>query len=249
MKNRIYNDYFMGSRMSEYEKLLKSYLKNDYTFLMIKESTKKLDDEKKYIFIRHDIDSDIRIARKMFEVEKKLNIKTTYYFRLSTFDKKLVQDIIDYGSEVGYHYEEIATYCKKNKVFNKEIVIKNIEDIKENFVNNIEKLQEEYNLKFSSIASHGDFINRKINYTNDQVYDKKLKNKLKLIEAYDIEPMLDFRTSDCMPPKFFKQDPFLAIKENKKKVLLLVHTRYWGSAPIERFKLDLNRVIDSVRYR
>lgn len=249
MKNRIYNDYFMKSRISEYEKLLSDYLENGYIFLMIKESRKKLDDKKKYIFIRHDIDSDIKIARKMFEVEKKLNIKTTYYFRLSTFDKKLVEDIINYGSEVGYHYEEIATYCKENNIFDKDNIIKNTKIIKEKFINNVKTLQNKYNLKFYSIASHGDFINRKIKLTNDQIYDKDLKNKLKFIEAYDMEYMLDFRTSDCMPPKFFKQDPYLAIKNNKKKVLLLIHTRYWGSAPIERFKLDLNRIIDSIRYR
>lgn len=249
MKNRIYNDYFMKSRMSEYEKLLSDFLEDGYTFLMIKESTKILDDKKKYIFIRHDIDSDIKIARKMFEVEKKLNIKTTYYFRLSTFDKELVQDIIDYGSEVGYHYEEIATYCKQNKVFDIDIVKRNIKKIQKDFINNIDKLQKEHSVKFSSIASHGDFINRKIKLSNDKIYDKELKNKLKLIEAYDIEPILDFRTSDCMPPKFFKQDPYLAITDNRKKVLLLVHTRYWERAPLERLKLDFLRLIDNIKYK
>ena len=249
MKNRIYNDYLMKDRINEYEELLRKYLENGYIFLTISESINKLEDNKKYIFIRHDIDSDIKIARKMFEIEKKLNIKTTYYFRLTTFSKKLVEDIVSYGSEVGYHYEEIATYCKKNKVFDKKIILKNIENIKKDFINNINRLQKEYEIKFTSIASHGDFINRKINLTNDRVYDVKLKKELKLIEAYDIESMLDFRTSDCMPPKFFKENPYLPIDENKHKVLLLIHTRYWGRAPLERFKLDLMRIIDNIRYR
>lgn len=249
MKNRIYNDYLMKDRMAEYENLLKQYLDNGYIFLTIKESNNKLDESKKYIFIRHDIDSDVKIARKMFEVEKKLNVKTTYYFRLSTFNKNLVQDIISYGSEVGYHYEEVATYCKTNKIFDENKIKQNIKEIKKDFLNNINKLQVNYKIKFTSIASHGDFINRKINLTNAIIYDKELRKKLNLIEAYDIENILDFRTSDCMPPKFFKEDPYLAIKNNKNKVLLLIHTRYWGRAPFERFKLDLLRIIDSIRYR
>lgn len=248
MINRIYNDYFMKSRMFEYEELLSCFIKNDYIFLKIKDVDKKLDKNKKYIFIRHDIDSDIKVARKMFEIEKKLNVRSTYYFRLSTFDKKLVQDILEYGSEVGYHYEEIATYCKKNKIFDINNVKKEIKNIQFDFINNINYIESEYNFKLFSIASHGDFINRKINMSNEELFDDELKKNLNLIEAYSIEHMLDFRTSDCMPPKFFKLDPTMAIKQKKKRVLLLIHTRYWENNPIERIKLDFNRFIDNFKY-
>ena len=51
-----------------------------------------------------------------------------------------------------------------------------------------------------------------------------------------------------MYPKFFKEDPLKGLKENKKRVLLLIHTRYWGKNPCERFKLDFKRLIDSIKY-
>lgn len=249
IKDRLYNDYLMSNRYDDYEKLLKSFLDNDYQFLMIKESKDKLNNTKKYIYIRHDIDSDIKIARKMFEIEKKLNIKSTFYFRLSTFNKKLVKEILEYGSEVGYHYEEVATFCKLNKNISKEFVELNKNKIQEMFLENIKRIQKEYEFSISSIAAHGDFVNRKLQITNKFLYDSKLNKKLKFIEAYDIEDNLDFRTSDCMYPKFFKENPNQAIKENKRNVLLLVHTRYWDKNPIERFKLDLCRVIESIRFR
>ena len=63
MKDRIYNDYFLPDRMDDYEKLLKSYLDNNYNFICIKDY-KKMKDDKRYIFIRHDIDSDVKIAKK-----------------------------------------------------------------------------------------------------------------------------------------------------------------------------------------
>ncbi len=248
MKNRIYNDYFMPERISEYEKLLQTFLDNGYKFLMIKDY-KKCNDKNKYIFIRHDIDSDIDIARKMFLVEKKLKIKTTFYFRLETFSKSLVEEILEYGSEVGYHYEELATFVKENKLTSIDDVQKNKPKIQELFLENIRKIEEKYHFKLASIASHGDFINRKLGITNKIIYDEKLRKKLNLIEAYDVDDYVDFRTSDTMYPKFFKEDPYLAISKKAKKVLLLIHTRYYGKNPKERFKLDVKRVIDSIKFR
>lgn len=247
MKDRIYNDYFLPDRMDDYEKLLKSYLDNNYNFICIKDY-KKMKDDKRYIFIRHDIDSDVKIAKKMFEVEKSLGVHSTFYFRLETFDKKLIQEILNFGSEVGYHYEEIATYCKKKREFTKDFVFKNILDIQDLFIKNINDIQEKYNIKLSSIAAHGDFVNRKIDISNQDLFTEELKKKLKLIEAYDIEKDIDFRTSDCMYPKFFKDDPLKGCKEGKKKVLLLIHTRYWGRNPFERFKLDFKRFVGLIKY-
>lgn len=247
--DRLYNDYFMPSRADDYEKLLQSFLDNDYNFLMIKESANKLDKDKKYIYIRHDIDSDIKIARTMFEIEKRLNVKSTFYFRLSTLDKKLIKDILEYGSEVGYHYEEVATFCKLSKKISKDFVELNKKKIQKMFLDNVDRIEKEYDFSISSIAAHGDFVNRKLQITNKFLYDEKISKKLKFIEAYDIEYSLDFRTSDCMYPKFFKEEPNTAILENKKRVLLLVHTRYWGKNPVERFKLDLCRIIESIKFR
>lgn len=62
---------------------------------------------------RHDIDTDVGGARAFFEIEKALGIRASYYFRLSTIDRDLMREINSYGSEVGYHYEELATHAKR----------------------------------------------------------------------------------------------------------------------------------------
>ena len=51
-----------------------------------------------------------------------------------------------------------------------------------------------------------------------------------------------------MYPYFWKIDPKDAIKENSRKVLILVHTRWWDKAPLERLKMDFERVIEKVKY-
>mgnify|MGYP006145381963 CR=1 FL=1 len=60
---------------------------------------------------RHDIDTDLPTARRMFALEQKHGVRASYYFRLSTLDFGLMRDIERYGSEASYHYEEIATYA------------------------------------------------------------------------------------------------------------------------------------------
>lgn len=244
---RIYNDYLMPNRYKEYEKLLKKFKDNNYEFICVKDYKKLENDNRKYIIIRHDIDSDVKIAKKMFEIEQKLNIKSTYYFRLCTLDKEFIKEITKYGSEVGYHYEEISQFCKDNNTISKQYVENNIEPIKEKMIKNIKQFEEENKIKLYSIVSHGDWVNRKINITNKYIYDA-MSEKLDLIEAYNIEYLLDFRTADNMYPIFWKDNPEKAINENKRRVLILVHPRWWNKAPIERLKLDMERIFDSIKY-
>lgn len=246
--NRLYNDYIMPNRYKEYEELLNEFKDNGYKFICVKDYKELKNETQKYIIIRHDIDSDVKIARKMFEIEKKLGVKTTYYFRLKTANNQLIQDINQYGGEVGYHYEEIAQFCKDNKTVSKQFVIDNLNKIKEKFYQNVQLFEKENNIKLCSIASHGDFINRRIEIANKFIYEKDIQEKLGLIEAYDIEDLLDFRTADAMYPHFWKIDPKDAIKENKKRILILVHTRWWNKAPLERLKQDFERTIDKIRY-
>lgn len=248
MKERIYSDYFMPNRYKEYEAFLKLFLDNGYNFICVKEFEKLKDKTKKYIILRHDIDSDIKIAQKMFEIEKKLEIKSTYYFRLCTINKELIKQIDEYGSEVGYHYEEIAQYCKDNKNISKEFVINNLDKIKLKMIENVKYFENETNVKIHSIASHGDFINRRIGVTNKFLYQKDIQDKLGVIEAYDIEENIDFRTADNMYPQYWKKNPNVAISERMNRALILVHPRWWDSSPIERFKLDVGRILDGIKY-
>lgn len=132
IRNRIYADYFMPNRYSEYEKLLKIFLVNDFKFLTLYDYYKnRYGNDEKVIVIRHDIDSDLKIAKKMFEIEKQLNIKSTYYFRLKTIDEEFMKELVKNNIEVGYHFEEVATYAKRNKIYSKEQIFEEMDSIVE----------------------------------------------------------------------------------------------------------------------
>ena len=248
---RINNDYFMKNRYNIYEELITKLINANYQFITISEY-KKLLNKGKHVIIRHDIDSDVKIARKMFEIEKKYNIKATYYFRKCTIDKELMKELNENNFEIGYHYEEIATYVKHNKLKSKEEIIKNMKDIQKTFEKNIKMFEKEFNISLKSIASHGDFINRKYSIPNNELFDKKMrKNFPHIIEAYDdvVEGNLDARISDGLGESLWHPiNPFDAIDHNKRNILILVHTRWWDKAPLERLKNEIKRIIEGIKY-
>lgn len=250
--NHIFNDYFMPNRYKEYEKIIKNYKEEGYNFITISEY-KKLKNKGKYIIIRHDIDSDIPIAKEMFNIERKYEVKTTYYFRKSTFDIAFMKEINKYGSEVGYHYEEIATYIKKNKIKSKDQVLNHLDKIKKMLENNIKDFQEKVDFPIKSIAAHGDYINAKFKIINTTLFDQDMQNNFPdIIEAYDpkIEKNLDARISDCVYPEFWKpKTPEEILKNKNEKVLMLIHTRWWNKAPLRRTKLLLQRIIEEAKYK
>lgn len=250
--HRVYNDFLMPNRYYEYEAIIKNYQEIGYQFITISEY-KKLTEKGKYLIIRHDIDSDVQIAKRMFEIEKRYNVKATYYFRKSTLDTAFMKKINEYGSEVGYHYEEIATYVKKNKIKTKKEILKHIKKIQELFKQNIISFEKDTEIKLCSIAAHGDYINVKYKITNNILFDKEMQKCFpQIIEAYDtkIEGYLDARISDCEYPILWKPiTPKQILENDNAKVLMLIHTRWWSRAPIERLKLIINRVVEEIKYK
>lgn len=249
--NRIYSDYIMKNRFEEYENMLKSFLDKGFIFLPICEA-KSSNSNDKFIIIRHDVDSESKVARKMFEIEKKFGVKSTYYFRLCTIDVDLIKEMIDYGIEVGYHYEEISTYIKERHIKNLDLIKKEISDIKSKFKANVDYFEKTINHKIYSVASHGDWINRKMKVVNKELVTEEVMEALGInVEAYDIESNLDFRLADRQYPMFWSpmSPEEIFNSDDLKKGLILVHPRQWCSAPIERFRLDFQRIIEGLRYK
>ena len=58
-------------------------------------------------------------TRKIFETEKALGMKATYYFRFSTVDRELIREMTDTGFDVGLHFETIADYAREHNIENK----------------------------------------------------------------------------------------------------------------------------------
>ncbi|MEW9096119.1 MAG: hypothetical protein AB2417_13650 [Clostridiaceae bacterium] len=247
---RIYVDFIMPHRFDEYKEILKYAVNKGYYLTSMidyyNNHYNKIDDAK-IIILRHDVDDDLKGTKKFLEIEKELKVKSSYYFRVNTFDNEIANEIIDCGSEVGYHYEELATYCKKNKIKNKDSLgDEDMNSIYEMFKNNITSKFKDYDIK--TIASHGDFYNREIGVPNHHIFKYFKYDDLGiLIEAYDENLLNSFQSyiADDMYRPFWKNNVSIydSIENNDKRILLLTHSCNWHSNKLENLKKNFNRLL------
>jgi len=90
-----------------YELMLKSFDLQGYGFSTFEEYV--LNHKNKVIILKHDVDKLPENALRMANLEKRLGIKTSYYFRTidQLYDENIIKQIADMGHEVGYHYEDL----------------------------------------------------------------------------------------------------------------------------------------------
>ena len=251
---RIYKDYFMGNKLKVYKSHLEKLLAAGYKIIPCREYL-NLSKNDKICILRHDVDTDVKIAKKMFDIEKSLGISSTYYFRLCTLNKKLIEYIkkCDENTEISYHFEEISTYAKEQGIYAKEDIDKNINISRNQFKEKLLFVREEYDLECTTIASHGDFVNRKIGIINNYLLNDNIRKEQNvLVEAYDNELIKDavYISDGKYDLLQIKKKTIIdeSIEQQKNKIYILVHSRTWGSDPIERLKVDFRRYKEGKSY-
>src|SRR5215470_5987150 len=169
---RIYADFFMPSRLETYREFLCNAIYYGYEicsvdFLWQKiKNNGEIESQKKYLVLRHDIDTDPTTAKAMWCIEKALGVRSSYYFRLSTIDISLMQEIEFSGGEASYHFEEIAMLAKQKRLKRRENVLPYMPYIRSMFKDNLDLLRKQSGLPMKIVAAHGDFANRKLGMFN-----------------------------------------------------------------------------------
>jgi hypothetical protein len=117
---RIKKDYLFAPRHREYRQILEIARRRQYRVMSLLElyMNRKTLGRQKVLALRHDVDNcNPRGVRLFFELEKEFRVSATYYFRLKTFRMvQIVREILEYGSEVGYHFEEPASLAKQCRI-------------------------------------------------------------------------------------------------------------------------------------
>jgi len=64
------------------------------------------------IILRHDVEAHYPNALKMAQIERKLGIKGSYYFRIfpKAGNEAIIKQIAALGHEIGYHYDDFTLY-------------------------------------------------------------------------------------------------------------------------------------------
>jgi hypothetical protein len=246
----------MPSRLASYEEFVRAAKNSGYTQTSVRGFFNSLHDGngpvEKIVIHRHDIDTDLRTTRKLFEIEKKHGIKSSYYFRISTLDFNLMREIEEYGSEASYHYEELATFAKKNKIKSPAEIRSRLPQIREEFLGNFRWIEQRFGKKMTTVAGHGDFANRRLKLSNTEILDDNQLRKNCGIECetYDSSLLdnIDIYIADRPHPQYYyPTSPFDAIGRHNK-IYFLTHPRQVETNWKENTKDNLTRCYEGLTW-
>jgi hypothetical protein len=253
--HRIYSDYLMPSRLGSYEALVDEARSQGYRQMTVRgffDAAKTGALPPRALVHRHDIDSDLRTARKLFAIEGKYGAHASYYFRLSTLDIGFMREIEAAGSEASYHYEEVADFAKRNRLRSAAAVRARFPDIRALFAANFERIEHQLGCKMRTVASHGDFANRRLNIINHELLrDKGLRARCGIdCEAYD-EALLrhfDLYLADRPHPQYFHPiSPFAALGQYQR-ICFLTHPVQWETNWAETTRCNLRRLVQEASW-
>lgn len=254
--HRVYQDLLIRSRLGDYRALIESLQARGFRFVTMLEFANIVRDSnattESLCVIRNDVDSGLRTARAMFEIDRSLGVHTTFYFRLSTWDAPLMRDIAVAGNEAGYHYEEVATFAKRHRIHDRAELERRLPEIRDEFAENLERYKALIGDYPKTLASHGDFVNRRVGLTNACLVNSEVRARFGVVaEGYDdwlVEP-LDKRISDASAPQWWlPESPQTALKSNPSSIYILVHPRQWRADRRDNVTLTVQRIVQGARY-
>lgn len=246
----------MPDRLPEYGDLLRSIAVKGYAFSTVEAFASKVRagavPHELTCVLRIDIDSHPAGAARMFEIAAAEGVHGTYYFRLLTLDRSLAQRIRAQGSEVGYHFEELATRAKRQGLRRAEEIERWVPAMREDFRRNVALFREAVGAFPRTIASHGDFFNRRFGIDNSQIIDRPLMDEFGILaegrEQWLTRPAT-IRISDQPAPRWwYPHSPIEALARSPRILFILMHPRQWVRAPLHNTALDLQRGAEEVAY-
>ena len=251
--HRIYSDYLMPSRLRHYDALLQETAEAGYAQVSVRDFLHGEQGRRgKTLVHRHDIDSDVRTAAKMFDLETKHGVKASYYFRLSTLDYGFMRAIEAYGSEASYHFEEVADYAKRHHLKDTDAVRSRLPVIRALFRENLQRIEATLSRKLVTVASHGDFANRALKVVNQEILaDPAFRRRCGIAcETYD-EALLrqfDMYISDRPHPVYLHPMPPQAALGRYQSICLLTHPVQWETNWRESTRCNVRRLVEGLAW-
>ena len=99
----------MDFTIRTYRELLKTLIGQDYYFQTVRDFIQG--PEKKAVILRHDVDAYPKNSLNTAYLENEMGIRATYYFmtRPRSYDKRIIEEILRMGHEIGYHYDDLSS--------------------------------------------------------------------------------------------------------------------------------------------
>jgi hypothetical protein len=163
-----------------------------------------------------------------------------------------MREIEAYGSEASYHYEELASFAKRNKIKDPALVRHRLPEIREAFRKNFHWLEQQLGTKFRTVAGHGDFANRRLKLNNTEILaDRQLREDCGIeCEAYDRDLLdhFDMYIADRPPPQYYWPTSPLNVIGIHHRICLVTHPRQVETNWKENTKDNLFRFYEAVTW-
>ena len=249
-------------RMAEYAALLTAARDEGYEIVPLRELHERLQagtlTDRRVLALRHDVDiSDVAGNEGFWSIERSLGVRSTFYFRLSTVEahRRLIPALLGAGFEVGYHFEEGAAIAKRLGLAHRSMILERRDEVEGLFERNCRTFRDRWSRDLASVASHGDWVNRRLGFANHELVSAALLASCGIrFEAYDHVLMnaSDVYVSDvARPPERWANGYGLAdaVGEGRSPIYLLAHERNWHVARRANAIADASRIADGLRYR
>ena len=226
----------MRSRLDEYRRLLDEALAAGYTISAVDrywETIRAVPDgaERRWLVLRHDVDTDPGTAGALWAIEDERGITSSYFFRLATLDFELMARIAERGGHVSYHYEELAEVAKRRPPAGGRAADL-LPEARDHFARHLERLRARTGLPMTVVASHGDFVNRRLGINNTAILaDREFRAAVGVtLETYDTDFLATVTSyhRDLPYPAFWMHgDPHDAIARREPRMYALIHPKPW----------------------
>lgn len=231
-KKYVFKTILKNDRLRVYAYYLMLAEKNGYNVCSMSEFYENPTVGKHFV-LRHDVDHKTPATRKMFSLEKKYHVRSTYYFRKSSADIRLMNDMIDAGFEVGFHYETLSDYAIENGL--SKITEKDIEICRERLKQEIAEFNKLIKKPIQSVVGHGSKKNLEIGKSNNVLFmDQEYKDFGVLFEGYDDELYSKYVDTHIMDGSLrinsgfsYRQNPIDAISSQDRNIIFLSHPNHW----------------------
>jgi len=227
--------------LEKYEHLCRELLDSDMKVMRLSSYLEERP-RSNFVILRHDVDRKPINALRMAQLEKKMEINSTYYFRYinSVFKPEIIRSIQKLGHEVGYHYEVLSrangNYEEALRMFESELrEFRKICEVKTICMHGSplskydnRDLWKIYDFKEFGILGEAYLSVEEINYFSDTGRTWSPRNKLRDVLKYTNVPInqcaLVENTDDLL-------DLIKSGKENR--LYLLAHPERWASNSFE----------------
>lgn len=245
--------YIKNDRIKEYEDILAKAYEHGYQMLSLRKYAEgNYDQSKKVLILRHDIYHISPGTWAMFKAEQKYGANASYYFRWTTAEYPLMQDIEAAGGEASLHFETIANFLRRQqgKQYRKDDVLARKTLFLNLLKNELALFRAYYDVPCQTLASHGAKENGWIGVSNNILTDDdSVYEELGIVlEAYQkkfIDSMGIYISDTVMEYNGgyrYGKTPQEAIMEGISPILFLSHPNHWKYT----FMGQIRKVIKSV---